>query len=95
MMPGLVRLYIQSAALGFLISAIFTAGLIWLDVAGLGHLISASDIGWIAALTLVFLNVMVFAAVQFAFRVTGMAAAGQGPKGGQGEILPARVPARR
>ena len=94
-MPRLVRLYIQSVALGFLISAIFTAGLIWLDVAGLGHLISASDIGWMAALMLVFFNGIVFAAVQFAFRVMGMAAADQGPKGGHCEMLPARVPAKR
>ena len=34
-MPKLVRLYIQSVALGFAVSAGFTAGLLWLDVAGI------------------------------------------------------------
>ena len=52
-MPKLVRLYIQSVALGFLISAAFTGGLLWLDVAGLGHLVMASSIGWIAVAMLV------------------------------------------
>ena len=93
-MPRLVRLYIESVVLGFAISAIFTAGLLWLDVAGLGHLILGSDIGWIAALMLVFFNGIVFAAVQFAFRVMGMADEDEGPKGGQGEMLLAGVPAR-
>ena len=52
-MPALVRLYIQSVALGFGIAGAFTAGLLWFDVAGLGHLVMASDIGWVAALMLV------------------------------------------
>lgn len=72
-MPELVRLYIRSVALGFGISALFAAGLIWLDVAGVGHLILGSDIGWIAALMLVFFNGIVFSAVQFGFQVMGMA----------------------
>lgn len=93
-MPRLVRLYIESVVLGFVISAIFTAGLLWLDVAGLGHLIRSSDIGWIAALMLVFFNGIVFAAVQFAFRVMGMADEDEGPKGGHREMLLARIPAR-
>ena len=42
-MPELVRLYIRSVALGFAISAVFTAGLIWWDVAGIGHLILVGD----------------------------------------------------
>lgn len=94
-MPRLVRLYIESVVLGFAISAIFTAGLLWLDVAGLGHLILGSDIGWIAALMLVFFNGIVFAAVQFAFRVMGMADEDEGPKAGHGAMRPARVPAKR
>ena len=48
-MPALVRLYIQSVALGFGIAGVFTAGLLWFDVAGLGHLVGSSDIGWVAA----------------------------------------------
>ena len=100
-MPALVRLYIQSVALGFAISAGFTAGLLWLDVAGLGHLILASDIGWIAVVMLVVFNGIVFSAVQFAFRVMGMAEAEDGPSGGRrlrepvAIPVPLPVPARR
>lgn len=70
-MPALVRLYIQSVALGFGIAGAFTAGLLWFDVAGLGHLVMASDIGWVAVLMLVVFNGIVFSAVQFAFRIMG------------------------
>jgi TRAP-type C4-dicarboxylate transport system permease small subunit len=95
-MPQLVRLYVQSVALGFLIAAAFTGGLLWLDVAGIGHLVMGSDIGWVAAAMLVVFNGIVFSAVQFAFRVMGMAEKEEGPRGGHGArepiLLPVRVP---
>lgn len=91
-MPRLVRLYIQSVALGFLIAAVFTAGLLWLDVAGLGHLVAGSSIGWIAVTMLVVFNGIVFSAVQFAFRIMGLAEEDDGPKGGRGARVPVLVP---
>jgi TRAP-type C4-dicarboxylate transport system permease small subunit len=91
-MPELVRLYIQSVALGFAIAAAYTGGLLWLDVAGIGHLIMASDIGWIAVAMLVFFNGIVFSAVQFAFRIMAMAEDDSGPKGGRGAREPVLVP---
>jgi len=92
-MPKLVRLYVQSVALGFVISAGFTAGLIWVDVAGIGHLILGSDIGWIAVAMLVVFNGIVFSAVQFAFRVMAMAEVDEGPKGGHGALVPVKATA--
>lgn len=91
-MPKLVRLYIQSIMLGFVISAVFTGGLLWLDVAGLGHLVAASSIGWVAVAMLVVFNGIVFSAVQFAFRVMGMAEDDHGPQGGRGVREPVLVP---
>jgi hypothetical protein len=91
-MPELVRLYIRSIALGFGISAAFTAGLVWWDVAGIGHLILGSDIGWVAALMMVVFNGIVFSAVQFAFRIMAMAEDDEGPKGGHGAREPVLVP---
>ncbi|WP_128514017.1 hypothetical protein [Tabrizicola thermarum] len=91
-MSKLVRLYIESVLLGFLISAAFTVGLLWLDVAGLGHLVLGSSIGWVAAVMLVVFNGIVFAAVQFAFRIMGMAEAEDGPRGGRGVREPVAVP---
>lgn len=95
-MPALVRLYIQSVALGFVLSTVFTAGLLWLDVAGIGHLILSSDIGWVAVAMLVVFNGIVFSAVQFAFRVMAMAEPGDDPTGGRGvrEPVPVRVPVK-
>lgn len=91
-MPALVRLYIQSVAIGFAIAVAFTGGLLRLDVAGLGHLVMGSNIGWIAVAMLVVFNGIVFSAVQFGWRVMGMAEGEQGPKGGRGVREPVLVP---
>jgi hypothetical protein len=101
-MPELVRLYIRSVALGFAISAAFTAGLVWWDVAGIGHLILGSDIGLVAAVMLVVFNGIIFSAVQFAFKIMAMAEDDSGPKGGHKAhtlipipvTAPAKTPAR-
>lgn len=90
-MPELVRLYIHSVALGFAIAALFTAGLVWWDVAGIGRLILGSDIGWIAAGMMVLFNGVVFAAVQFAFRVMAMAEDDNAPRGGLSAPVPVPV----
>lgn len=96
-MPKLVRLYIQSVAIGFAISAAFTAGLLGLNVGGIGHLVTGSDIGWVAALMLVVFNGIVFSAVQFAFRIMGMAEDDE-PRGGHSArepvLIPVKVPVR-
>lgn len=84
-MPELVRLYIRSVVLGFGIAAVFTAGLVWFDVAGIGHLILGSDIGWVAALMMVFFNGIIFGAVQFALKIMGMAE-DNGKGGGHGQL---------
>lgn len=95
-MPELVRLYIRSVFVGFGISAVFTAALVWWDVAGIGHLIMGSDMGWIAAVMMVFFNGIVFSAVQFAVKIMAMADDDQGPKGGHGArervLVPVPVP---
>ena len=91
-MPELVRLYIRSVAVGFGVSAVFTGALVWWDVAGIGHLILGSDIGWLAAALMVVFNGIVFSAVQFALRIMGMAEEDEGPKGGHGAREPVLVP---
>ncbi len=98
-MPALVRLYIRSVAFGFGIAVVFTAALVWLDVAGIGHLILGSDIGWVAALMMVFFNGIIFGAVQFACQIMGMAE-DDTPTGGHRHPqaglrpIPVEVPAR-
>lgn len=99
-MPQLIRLYIQSVAIGFGLSAAFAAALIGLDVMGIGHLILNSSVGWIAALMLVMFNGIIFAAVQFGIRIMLMAEDDEAPRGGlrQHDVpvpVPAPVPVRR
>ncbi|WP_166416118.1 hypothetical protein [Cochlodiniinecator piscidefendens] len=72
-MTRLVRLYIQNVLIGFGLSAAFVAGLLYFDVAGLWHLISASSIGWIAVVMLFIGNGIIFAGVQFAWVIMRMA----------------------
>ena len=81
-MPDLIRLYIRSVLIGFGLSAVFAAVLIWHDVMGVGHLILGSPQGWIAALMLVVFNGIIFAGVQFGIRVMLMAEDDDRPKGG-------------
>lgn len=87
-MPELVRLYIRHVLIGVALSIVFVGLLLWLNVAGLGHLVAATREGPIAVLMLVVFNAIVFSGVQFAFAVMGMA---EKPKdGGKGRRAPAR-----
>ena len=72
-MPQLVRLYLFSIGVGFVLALLFTALLLALDVAGLWHLVSATRGGWIAVLMLVFFHAVLFSGVQFGIRVMLMA----------------------
>ena len=90
-MPRLIRLYIIQAAIGFGLSALFVGLLLGLDVAGLGHLVAASEAGWLAVLMLFVGNGVVFAGVQFAITVMRMQQDEVPPQGGR-RIDPALRP---
>ena len=81
-MPKLIRLYIVNVAIGFALAVAFVAGLVWLDVAGLQHLILHTPMGWVAALMMVMMNGVVFGGVQFAIAVMRMAETSDTPPGG-------------
>ena len=81
-MPDLVRLYIRHVLIGWVLSALFTALLLGLNVGNLWHLVRSSDMGLIAVTMLVVFNAIVFSGVQFAIAVMGMAES-DGPKGGR------------
>ncbi|MCK0142502.1 hypothetical protein [Aliiroseovarius sp. F20344] len=82
-MPKLVRVYIQNVLVGFGLSAAFVAALLYTNVGNLWHLISTSDMGWIAVLMLFMFNGIVFAGVQFAFVIMRMEKRDDTPKGGK------------
>lgn len=81
-MPKLIRLYITQVAWGFVISAVFVGVLLALNVANLRDLITGSDIGLIALLMIWFMNGIVFAGVQFAYKIMNMAEKPGGPRRG-------------
>lgn len=81
-MPKLIRLYITQVAWGFVISAVFVGVLLALNVANLRHLITSSEIGLIALVMIWFMNGIVFAGVQFAYKIMSMAEKPHGPRRG-------------
>ena len=93
-MPKLVRLYIESVAIGFALAVAFVVALLALDVAGLRDLMLGSEIGWIAAAMMIVFNGIIFAGAQFAFAVMRMAEDGDGPRGGRMERAPALIPVK-
>ncbi|KEP71424.1 hypothetical protein DL1_07510 [Thioclava dalianensis] len=72
-MPELVRLYVKNIAFGFGLALAFVGLLLWFNVANLWHLISTSDVGYIALSLLIVFNTIVFAGVQFAISVMRLA----------------------
>lgn len=85
-MPALVRLYIRHVLIGFLLGGLFTALLLWLNVANLWHLVTSTRGGWLAVLMLAMFNSFVFSGVQFAIAVMGMAE--EEGQGGGGTRVP-------
>ena len=81
-MPKLIRLYITQVIWGFVISAVFVGVLLAANVANLRGLIWGSDVGLIALAMIWFMNGIVFAGVQFAYKIMSMAEKTNGPRGG-------------
>lgn len=82
-LPRLVRLYIRQVAYGFVLSGVFVALLLGLNVANLRALIFSTQGGFIAGFLLFFFNGLVFAGVQFAIAIMRMADDDdRGPRGG-------------
>ncbi len=82
-MPRLVRLYIRHALIGFGLSAVFVAALLYFNIANLWHLVSTSDVGLLAVFILFYCNGVVFAGVQVAIKIMSMAEKEEKPGGGR------------
>lgn len=99
-MPKLIRLYIVNVAIGFALALAFVSGVVFFDIGGLWHLITETEMGWLAFVMMVVFNGIVFAGVQFAYAVMSLAAPEEGPKGGKkqgvtAELAPVHVGAKR
>lgn len=93
-MPKLVRLYIKNVLFGFGLSALFVFALLYTNVANLWHLVSTSDMGWIAVIMLFFFNGAVFAGVQFAMTIMRMEEKDDDTSGGKRVPVATNVPVR-
>lgn len=100
-MPPLVRLFVLHGALGFVLSAIFVAGLLWSDAAGLRSLLLGSPSGYLGLFLLWLANGSVFGGAQIAITVWMRGEDTSSPPGSHrkapaGSPLPAnvRIPAR-
>ncbi len=86
-MPELVRLYIRNVLFGAALSAAFVGMLLWFNIANLWHLVSHSDVGYIAVGLLFVFNAIVFAGVQFGISVMRMAEDDTPPGGGKRDAV--------
>lgn len=71
-MPKLIKVYMQQVAIGFGLSAIFTAILIYFNIGNLQRLVFGSSDGLLGLFLIFFFNGLVFAGVQFAIRIMRM-----------------------
>lgn len=68
-MPDLIKMYIRQTAIGFVLSAVFVALLMYFNVVNLWHLVTHSDVGLLAVFLLWLFNGIVFAGVQFGISI--------------------------
>ncbi|MGB3280851.1 MAG: hypothetical protein WBA92_16815 [Pseudorhodobacter sp.] len=99
-MPKLIRLYITNVAIGFALALAFVSAVVWFDVGGLWHLVTETELGWLAFIMMVVFNGIVFAGVQFAYAVMSLAENDDGPKSGKKQaaraaLAPAFAPAKK
>ena len=93
-MPQSNRASIGNAAIGFGVAGVFVAGLIGMNVAGVGQMVLASGMGVVAAVALWLLHGVAFTAIQIAFKSMGLDDDDShhgGPRGGK--LIPIRVEA--
>jgi hypothetical protein len=94
-MPKLIRLYILCIVTGFGLAALFLGFLIWQNIAGIGGLVLGSQSGPVAGLMLFVFHGILFAGVEFAVTIMGMAESDGGPRGGHTlRLRPVRIRAR-
>lgn len=63
-MPQRIHVNVRQVITGHLLSAVFVALMLYANVGNLWHLISSSDMGWIAVMMMWLCNGVVFAVIQ-------------------------------
>lgn len=95
-MPKIFRVYMIQCAIGFAVAGVFTAAILWFNVANLWHLVTHSDVGLLAIIVFWVLNGIVFGGVQFAIYIMlGAEPQDKGPRGGLREPVLVKVATER
>ena len=81
-LPRIVRLVILNWMIGFGLAAVFTGMILAFDVAGIRHLVTSVDGGWLAAFVFFMLNGIVFAGAQTGIVVMMLDASDKGDRKG-------------
>ena len=68
-MPDLIKMYIRQSVIGFALSAVFVALLLYFNIVNLWHLVTHTDVGLLAVFLLWLFNGIVFAGVQFGISI--------------------------
>lgn len=91
-MPDHIRMIVKHAAIGFAISAAFTAMLLWFNVGNLWHLVTHTTEGPIAVAMLVIFGTITFGSVQIGYAIMSMGEENDDPEGGHRDSLPVAEP---
>ena len=97
-MPDLIKMYIRHSVIGFAVSAVFVAMLLYFNVVNLWHLVTHTDVGFLAVFLLWLFNGIVFAGVQFGIAIMLMSSDDDDDddddhRGHPNGLTPVRVPA--
>ncbi len=97
-MPDHIRFFIRHAAIGFGISAAFTAMILYFNVGNLWHLVTHTTEGPIAVAMLVVFGGITFGSAQIGYKIMTMSDEDDTPSGGKRDALyvlePAPIPVR-
>ncbi|TMV83563.1 hypothetical protein FGG78_22650 [Thioclava sp. BHET1] len=83
-MRDLIRLHARTAAIGGALGVLFTAMLLWFNIAGLGIVVLEAKMGWLVALAIWLPAGVMCAVVQSLISTVRTSDDDEGPRGGRG-----------
>ncbi|MBF9032466.1 hypothetical protein HKCCE3408_18870 [Rhodobacterales bacterium HKCCE3408] len=91
-MPDHIRFLLRHAGVGVLIAAAFTGAILWTDFAGIRHLVTHTDGGFIALAVFFALCSITFGSAQMGIRIMLMTEEADDDGRGRGDALPLAEP---
>ena len=88
-MPAHIRMIVKHAAIGFGISGVFTAMILYFNIGNLWHLVTNTAGGPIAVIMLLVFGGITFGSVQIGYMIMTMSDVDDSPRGGKRDGVPA------